>query len=108
MFDRGLSASIPPPRSTLCGRPWFGTWPPTKRETRMAMDHEIALSKLATRRQLIGFALLGVSLILLDIVTQSYMPTGVGKFLSEIGKALVVAAVLGWAVDTALKHDLVR
>jgi hypothetical protein len=74
----------------------------------MAIDHEVLLSKLATRRQLIGFALLGGLLILLAIVVKSQIPIWLEELFSEIGKAFIVAAVLGWAVDSALKHDLVR
>src|SRR4051812_10017244 len=74
----------------------------------MAIDHEVVLSKLATRRQLLMFLLAGVLLIAAEILLEPWVVKGLREFCSEIGKALVVAAILGWAVDTALKNDLVR
>lgn len=74
----------------------------------MAVDYQRILSKLATRRLLVGFIVLGALLVLVKPVSEKYVPHLLGDFVLEIGKAFVIAGILGWAVDEALKNDLVR
>lgn len=74
----------------------------------MAVDTQRVLSKLATRRLLALFLALGVICILSYSLSKEYWPHLLREFVLEIGKAFVVASVIGWGVDEALKNDLVR
>jgi len=76
----------------------------------MAADPQTKLTRLATRRLLVGFFLLGLVAIMASTLahTEDYWPKLFWDVVAEVGKAFIVAAILGWAVDEALKNDLVR
>jgi hypothetical protein len=74
---------------------------------RMAESAERKERRAALHWKLFSFGLLGVAFVMLSHAPEGYAALGLGV-LDEIGKALIVAAVLGWAVDLALKQDLVR
>ncbi len=76
----------------------------------MARDYAGIWRKLAIRRLLGGFILLGVILVVTPHVpaaVETY-PEWVRNSCIEFGKAFVIAGILGWAIDEALKQDLVR
>ena len=77
----------------------------------MATDYYAGLwRKYAIRRLLSEFILLGLLMIVVPqvpIVIESW-DEWLRESVVEFGKAFLVAGLLGWAIDEALKKDLVR
>src|SRR3954463_8502585 len=73
----------------------------------MAVDQDTKKRDWATSLFLIGCGLWGVLLIISPHITQGLNEL-LTSFVEEIGKALVVACVLGLVVDRAIKKDLVK
>jgi len=76
----------------------------------MAKDFAGIWRRLAVKRLLVEFILLGGLLIALPqlSITSAYLPEELNHTVVELGKALLIAGILGWAIDEALKNDLVR
>ncbi len=102
-----LPSSASQSRSTLPFRPWFGAWPPKIRGGIRMESAERKERRAALLWRLAAFGLFGLALVMLRHAFQDYEELAFGM-MEEIGKAFIVAAVLGWAVDRALKQDLVR
>lgn len=75
----------------------------------MLIDTEGMQQRAAVKRLLALIGVLGLVLIIFSYSDAALaiprLPVSVAE---DIGKALIVAAVLGWIVDSALKHDLIR
>lgn len=94
--------------TTLPARPWFGAWPP-QGGLAMSRDYSGLWRQYAVERLLAIFVLLGIVFVLLPHTPwmSSYSEEVRGSF-GEIGKAFFIAGILGLAIDSALKKDLVR
>lgn len=75
----------------------------------MPVDYERLASKLAARRLLFACGMFGFLLLLFPHLRGYDSFTWINWLpISEVGMAFLVAAILGWVVDDALKRDLIR
>lgn len=91
-------------------KPWYGTWPPEihKEEAEMESKHSIAWHKWPI--VVLGLLISGIliALPLLDLAPLKLIPHGFLLFLSDVGKALLAATVIGTTLNWVFGQRLIE
>jgi len=87
--------------------PWLGAWPPARKGGHMTKELVAQIRKKSTARLLYLIGACGLALMFAAHSKTMQSQQDMAPLASEIGLALLVAAILGLIVDRELKQGLV-